>query len=124
MNPPFTVEYIKDGNYLRIKVNVPVTRDLADQFAAQAEEDGARLGCGGYLIDVRGVINESSVHDNFQFSVNELGDMVDEFEMKRAVLVDVDDDTHDLPILAMCEAGLNMRKFTDEQQALDWLLGG
>ena len=124
MKPPFAIEYIKDGNYLRIKVNVSVTRDLADQFVAQAEADGARLGCNGYLIDVRGVTNESSVHDNFQFSVDDLDDMVDELGIRRAVLVDESDETHDLAILAMCEAGLNMRKFTDEQQAMRWLLGG
>lgn len=124
MKAPFTIEHIKDGNYLRVHVLAPVTRDLADEFTLRADEEVVRLGADGVLVDVRGVQNISTVHDNVEYSAWDLKEMVKaQSKIKRAVLTDVDDDTHDLPILAMREMGFNAEKFTGEQDAIAWLTG-
>jgi hypothetical protein len=123
MGSLFTIEHIKDGNYVRISVHVPVTREVADEFAQQAQYEVERLGCNGSLVDVRGFHNESSVNDNVEYSAWDLKVTGAKAKMKRAVLTDVDDETHDLPILAMQEMGFNAKKFTDEQEAIAWLTG-
>ena len=122
MAPPFTIEHVKNGNYLWVRVSVPVTRELADEFTQGAENECRRIGCGGYLVDVRGVTNISTVNDNVEFSNWDMKMTGAQAEMKRAVLTDVDDETHDIPILAMRELGYNVEKFTDEQDAINWLI--
>lgn len=121
MNTPFQIEHIKDGNYLRVNVSVPVTRDLADEFTQQSEEMVERLGCSGVLVDVCHVPNVSTVNDNYEFSAWDLKVTSARAAMKRAILTAADDDTHDLPILAMQTMGYNVKKFTDEQAAIAWL---
>ncbi len=123
MNSPFTIEYIKDGNYILVRVVVPVTREVADEFTQGAEDECGRIGCCGYLVDARGVQNVSSVNDNFEFSAWDMKVTGAQAEMKRAILIDADDNTHDIPILAMREMGYNAKDFTDEQEAIAWLTG-
>lgn len=121
MEAPFTIEYVRDGNYLWVKVNAPVTRLLADEFTQQAEQECGRMGACDYLVDARGVPNVDTVNDNVEFSAWDMKVTGAQAEMKRAILTDVDDDTHDLPILGMQEMGFNVKKFTDEQEAIAWL---
>ena len=121
MKAPFTIEHIKDGNYLRVNVYVPVTRDSADEFTQRSEDEVERLGCVGALVDVRSVPNVSTVNDNYEFSAWDMKVTGARAEMKRAILTAADDDTHDLPILAMQEMGFTVKKFTDEQEAISWL---
>lgn len=121
MKAPFTIEHIKQGNYLRVDVFVPVTRELADEFTLQAEQECGRTGARDYLVDVSHVPNVDSVNDNVEFSAWDMKVSGAQAQIKRAVLTAVDDDTHDLPILAMQEMGFNAKKFTDEQEAIAWL---
>jgi hypothetical protein len=123
MDAPFTIEHIKDRNYLKVRVLAPVTRELADKFSQGAEKECEQLECCGYLVDTRGFPNVSSVNDNVEFSAWDMKVTGAQAEMKRAILIDVDDDTHDLPILAMREMGFNVEKFTDEQEAIAWVIG-
>lgn len=123
MHTPFTIEHVKDGNYVVVRILVPVTRELADEFTQKAQEEAERFGLDSALVDVRGVPNISTVNDNVEFSAWDMKVTGGQAEMKRAVLTDVDDDTHDLPILAMQEMGFNAKKFTDEQEAIAWLTG-
>ncbi len=121
MEPSFAVEYVRDGNYIRVRVLSQVTRDLAAAFAAQAEAECNQKGCPGYLVDTRGFPNVDTIHDNYEYSAWDLKKVEDKPGVKHAVLIDADDDTHDLPILAMQEMGFNVKKFTDEQEAIAWL---
>lgn len=123
MESSFTIEHIKDGNYLRVNVLIPVTRESADEFTQRSEDEVARLGCVGALVDVSNVPNVSTVNDNYEFSAWDMKVTGAQAEMKRAILTAVDDDTHDLPILAMQKMGFNAKKFTDEQEAIAWLAG-
>jgi hypothetical protein len=123
MESQFTLGHIKEGNYIRVRVAAPVTRDMAAVFAAQAEAECKRKGCPGYLVDARGFPNVETINDNYEYSAWDLKQVEDKTGMKHAILVDVDDDSHDLPILAMQEMGFNARKFTDEQEAVAWLTG-
>jgi hypothetical protein len=123
MDAPFTVEHVKEGNYILVRVFAPVTREMAAEFSQRVEQECQRVRCGGSLVDGRGFPNISSVNDNVEYSAFDLKVTGVEAEMKRAVLTDVDDDTHDLPILAMQEMGYNVKKFTDEQGAIAWLTG-
>lgn len=121
MESPFTIGHITDGNYIRVCVTAPVTRGMAAAFAAQAENECKRKRCPGYLVDARGFPNVDTINDNYEYSAWDLKQVEDKPKMKHAILVDVDDDSHDLPILAMQEMGFNARKFTDEQEAVAWL---
>ncbi len=121
MESSFKVEYIRDGNYVRVRVLNQVTRNLAAAFAAQAEDECNQKGCPGYLVDSRGFPNIDTVHDNYQYSAWDLKKLEDKPKIKHAILTDADDDTHDLPILAMQNMGFNVKKFTDEQEAIAWL---
>ncbi len=123
MHTPFTIEHVKEGNYILIRVFAPVTRELAAEFTQQAQEAVKRLGCNGSLADVRGFPNVSSVNDNVEYSAWELKVSGAQADMKRAILIDADDNTHDIPILAMREMGYNAKDFTDEQEAIAWLTG-
>lgn len=121
MTKPFTVKYIEDGNYILVRVSAPVTREMAAEFAQLAKQEVDRFGCEGSLVDVRGVHNISTVNDNVEYSAWDLKEVGASSGMKRAILTDADDDTHDLPILAMREMGFNAKKFTEKQEAINWL---
>ncbi len=123
MESPFTIEHIKDGNYIRVTVHVPVTRVVANTFTQKAEAEYKRVGARNYLIDVTTVPNISTVNDNIEYSAWDMKVRGAAAQVKRAILIAVDDDSHDLPIRAMQEMGFNVKKFTDKQKAIAWLTG-
>lgn len=107
--------------YLVCRANVPITAEVARQIAAETEKLSDESGIQSRLIDVRNRPNISSVSSNYDLAYNDL----DHLEIKRnsrvAVLVSPEDKTHDFALLAIRNAGFNVRKFTEEAAAIAWL---
>jgi len=123
MATQFSVEFVRNGNYLRISLFAPVTRDLANALAQRVQQECGRVGCEGYLLDVRSAPNDSSVHDNYEFVNWDLKELGIVPQVKGAVLTAANDDTHNLSIFMLRTAGYDVHDFTDEHEAVTWLTG-
>jgi hypothetical protein len=123
MATQFSIKYIRNGNYLRISLMAPVTRDLANEMIQQLEQECDRRGCSGYLFDVRSTFNDSTVQDNYEFANWDLKALGVVPRVKGAVLTAANDDTHSLPVLMLRTAGYDVHDFSDEQEAVTWLTG-
>lgn len=107
--------------YLVCRVFVPITVEVARQIVVETEKLSEESGIKSRLIDVRNIRNISSVSGNYDLVYKDL----DELHMARgsrvAVLVSPDDSSHDFALIAVRNAGFNVRKFNDQATAIVWL---
>lgn len=117
----YRIELATSGAFVRVVVNETVTTALAQRFSVAFLAAGKAAGVSAFLIDVRGVRNASSIVDNYTYAYHDAPAIELPGKRRAAYLVDPDDKSHDFVEIAMRNAGYDVRKFTDEDEAVKWL---
>ena len=121
MHKDYEIEHVLPGNYLRVQPLAPLTRELIGDYSLAAHTLCRSEGCNGYLFDLRGIENACNPVDNYDFVYRDMEEMKLLHSIKSAVLVDETDESHSFPELLLQNAGYNIRFFSDEQAAIEWL---
>ena len=118
---PYTITTNTPDRIIRIKLYVPVTRQLACHFTHDIAQLEKNTKSSGILYDMRGAPNISSVMDNYAFAYEDLPRLKLSRQQRRAVLADPEDDSHHFPETFIRNTGHQLRVFKDEHQAICWL---
>ena len=111
----------EDGSHIVVRVNKPITRQLAFEFNQAAAKLGLEHDLEAYLVDVRGVVNVESPTDNYMIAYEDAPELAFSRSARIAVLHDPGDTSHQFIETVALNAGYNMKIFTAEQDALAWL---
>ena len=118
-----TLEIIVKDKYIVQKITGEMNRYLAIEYNRIAHQKGAELGIGSYLMDLRGVRNTDSILNNYQFAYKDMRQVAGLNRGARtALLIDVGDTSHDFIVTASKNSGLSIDSFTNEEEALRYLL--
>lgn len=121
--PGYAFAVDDSGRYLIVRVYGDVTRGFARAFCLAASERGAQAGLRRYLFDLRGSRNLESTFSNYVYAYEDMNALGLERNARVALLVDVDDASHDFVETVMRNAGYNLCLFRDEAAARAWLQG-
>lgn len=118
----FEVEYSEDDGFVRITVYAALTRELHMEIAGVAIPAAKKAGVTNYLVDNSRVRYIAPPFEQFQTAY----DGMEEFELEKgsrtALIVSPGDISHDFTLLLYNRAGFECEKFTDEKEAIDWLM--
>ncbi len=117
----YDVSVSENGNYIIIKVNVPMTNALGVRCGTDAKALGDQRGIERFLFDSRGAPNIESVTANYQFAYEDIGNFEFPRLARSALLVDPDDHSLDFMETVFLNAGYNVKLFSDEKEAIGWL---
>jgi hypothetical protein len=117
----YEVSLGESGKYVRCNVYQPITAKFAVEYGQATTAFALERGIHNQLIDVRGMPNVDSVQHNYDFAYKDLQDFEDHHHSRIAVLIDPTDRTHDFIEVVARNAGYDVRLFTEEQRAIDWL---
>jgi hypothetical protein len=117
----YTIELSENGQYIRILTREDVSIDMASRWAVESDNMGRAHGIKRFLFDVRGARNIASMADNYAFAYNDLSQLGVDKGARSAILIDRDDSSHDFVETTLRNAGVNVRLFTDEAAAIQWL---
>jgi len=107
--------------YILIEVESDITHDIAMTFMQQACEAASSQGIRNYFFDVRGIRNIESTENNYHLINEEAARLGFGRGSKIAILVDLNDASHDFIETAAISAGYNCKIFTDEATLLEWI---
>ena len=110
-----------DSGYIIVKVVGEITRENASQFGLQAQEKGIELGLNRYLFDVRQAVNVESTLDNYEYAYQDMKTTGLRRSARVALLAREGDRSHRFIEVVTRNAGYNVRMFTDEVLAVEWL---
>jgi hypothetical protein len=111
----------EDGSHIVVRVNKPITRQLAFEFNQAAAKLALEHDLDAYLFDLRGVVNVESPTYNYMIAYEDAPQMAFSRTARIAVLHDPGDTSHQFVETVALNAGYNMKLFTAEQDALAWL---
>ena len=117
----YEISIPKNGDYISIKVNQPVTADLGRRFAVDAARLAKEQNIKKFLCDVRNAPNLQSVSEDYFYANTEMDQFGFSKATRSALLVNPDDRSHDFIETAFRNAGYNVKIFTDESAAISWL---
>jgi hypothetical protein len=121
---PYTISLSDDQRYILLTVTGEMTSELAMQQNIEAHNLGAKLGINRYLVDVTGARNIDSFSDTYRFAYVDMNTAVEiDKDAIVAMLVSLEDHSHDFIETISKHAGLNVTLFRDRDQALRHLLG-
>jgi hypothetical protein len=117
----YQVSLANSGQYVLIKVNVPMTGAIGARCGTDAYRLGAEKQIDAYLFDLRDAPNVQSVVDNYEFAHQEIEGFGFPKKSRSAFLVRPNDHSHDFINTALFNAGYVTKLFTDEASAISWL---
>lgn len=118
---PHTIRIVGDPPLILVTITDDVTRESAVRFNLEAIETGEKLGIHRYLFDARGARNVEQPSGNFAFANEDLTSIGVDRANRVAMLVDVDDHSHDFVETVARNSGHPVTIFRDLEAALDFL---
>lgn len=118
---PHTIRIVGDPPLILVTISGDVTRESAVTFNLEAVEIGERHGIHRYLFDARGARNVEPPSGNFAFANEDLNTLRVDRTNRVAMLVDVDDHSHDFVETVARNSGHPVTIFRDLGVALEFL---
>jgi len=119
----YTITHSIDGMFIMLKVKGNITRRTAMQLNLEAHALGKQLQVRRYLVDVTEAKNTDTTSENYGFAYSDMQKLEGIDKSARvATLVDPKDHSHDFMETVARNAGLNVRIFTDLDQAKRFLM--
>ena len=112
---------VADNNYLIIKSFVPMTTQFGRDCGPEMMKLSTANGINKFMFDLRRTPNVQSVTKNIDFAYNELPAFGFPKVSRSAFLVSPDDSSHDFITSVFLKAGYDVKLFTEEDAALQWL---
>jgi len=118
----YSISLSKDRTYIFIKIRGDINPGSAMQINLEAHALGRQMNIGQYLVDVTEAINTGSATDNYEFAYSDMRtrEGIDK-HARVATLVSPGDHSHDFVETTAVNAGLDVRLFTDLEQAIRFL---
>ena len=119
----YTIASSDDGTYIVITVKGTVTREIGMRLYLEANALGKQLHIRRYLTDVTDAKNTDSAINNYEFAYSDVQNTegIDRYA-RHAILVSPDDHSHDFVETVSRNAGLDVRMFTDLDEAKLFLM--
>lgn len=117
----YEISISETETHVVIRVDEPMTIELAREVATKAADRSAECGLNKYVCDVRKAPNVESVLANYQWARKDMAALGLDKEARFAILASPDDDSHDLVETVMRNAGYNVRLFTSKDAAVEWV---
>jgi hypothetical protein len=117
----YSLSIADSKRYIVCRVHTSIDSSLALELARGVEQFSQETRIRSRLIDVRGMRNLESVGANYDLAFDKLQNIGLDLHAQAAILTDVDDNSHDFAETVLRNAGINVRKFTDEAAAIRWL---
>jgi hypothetical protein len=117
----YQISISQDEDYVLIKAFKPMTSEIARSMGPEAAELGEKHDIHKYLFDVRDAPNIQSVAKNYTFAYKELPETAFPKSSISAFLISEGDRSHEFIELAFKNAGYQIKSFTCEEEALNWL---
>lgn len=119
--PDYSISIAESRAFLIIKYYVPMTTELAVKSGPELMHSATENDIKRFLFDMRESKNIQSVTDNYYFA----NQNIQTFDFPRnslsAFLVNPSDNSHDFITIAFKNAGYEVKKFTIEEEAVQWL---
>jgi hypothetical protein len=113
-----------DGTFIILKIKGNINREIATRLNLEAHALGKKLQLKRYLVDVTEAKNTETIIGNYNFAYSDMQKMEGIDKRARvATLVSPDDHSHDFIETVSRNAGLNVRIFTDLDEAKQFLMG-
>lgn len=117
-----TISLSEDKKYILLRVIGEQTRKLSMQQNIESHTLGRQLGINRYLVDLREARNTEPVLDKYSFAYEDMQNAPEIDKLARvAFVVSPDDHSHDFVVTVAQNAGFNVNKFTDFDQAVQHL---
>jgi hypothetical protein len=112
----------EDESYITLVVKGEINRKIAMQQNLQAHALGKRLGINRYLVDVTEARNTDTTLDAYQFAYQDMHQTTGiDTKARVAVVTARGDHSHDFIETVARNSGLNVRLFTEWDQAMSFL---
>ena len=121
MRKGFEITVEADENYIRCKVFVDISIPIAIQFTEELDKLAKEKGIKRIFMDLRSVVNIAGAGENYKFSRTEVHNLKPQ-DNYVAMLISEGDHSHDFVETVSQNAGYGVRLFTNEAEALAWLL--
>lgn len=120
----YTITPSADRLYIILKIKGNINREIAMPLNLEAHALGKKLHVSRYMVDVTEARNTDTVVGNYNFAYSDMQKMEGIDKRARvATLVSPDDHSHDFIETVSRNAGLNVKIFTDADEAKQWLMG-
>ena len=112
----------EDGKYIIAKHWGEMTSDMVMKRTLEAHNLGEKLGITRHLMDVTEATNVDTPTRTYKFANKEIGDSPGiNMNVRVAVLVRVDDHSHDFAETVTRNAGQDVTLFRDRESAIKYL---
>ena len=111
-----------DSTYVILEIRGEINRQKALQYNLEAHKLGKEHGIRKYLVDLTNARNVDTVLNNYQFAYKDMRH-TEGIDMTAivAMVVALEDHTHDFIETAFKNSGFNVALFRDKQNAIDYL---
>lgn len=117
-----TVKPSDDNTHIILKINGEFTARAMMEWVIESHTLGQELGIHGYLVDVRNARNVDTVLGNYQFAYSDMKSTAGVDPQARvAGLISPGDQSHDFVAMVSENAGMNLKLFTDPEEAKHYL---
>jgi hypothetical protein len=119
---PYDISVDENARYIIINVTGEINNSIALEMTIKSHQLGNQINIDRYFVDLRDARNMQSVVDNYKFAYEDMAGLDSINRNAIAVmLVSPDDSSHDFIETVTINSGLNVRKFTDYQEAIKYL---
>ncbi len=118
----YTLSFSDSKTYLHLRVNMPVTVELLDDFICETAEKAKECGIDNFLFDLRNAPNRTSPTDHYEYVYKRSKQLGFKPASKHALVVSPED-TADYSFVetVLINAGYQGKMFTNEMAAIEWL---
>ena len=117
----YSIEVSACGRYIHCRAHQPITATLAQDFLHDADTLGRARHVELFLLDVRCMPNVDTVLRNYKLAHEDMARLHFSRSASLAILASEGDHSHDFVETAVRNAGYDVRLFSDEATAIDWL---
>lgn len=120
----YTIAPSEDGKYITLTMKGEITGKRAMGINREAHALGKKLNINRYLVDVTEARNKDTIMGNYEFAYADMttAENIDR-HARVATLVSPGDHSHDFVETVVQNVGMNVRLFTDREQAIQFLVG-
>ncbi|MBN1264337.1 MAG: hypothetical protein JXA25_02510 [Anaerolineales bacterium] len=117
----YTIKVSESGKYIEMKVVGNIDNLKAVQYNIEAHALARENGINKHLVDVRDAVNTDTVTNNYNFAYKDMPQADIDLSATVATVVSPDDHSHDFMETVSRNSGMNVRLFTDIDEAIAYL---
>jgi hypothetical protein len=118
-----TIKLSENEDYVLLQIDADFTSKEMMEWVIESHTLGREKGVRSYLVDVRNARNIDSAFGKHKFAYSDMKKTETADKNARvAALIRPNDDSHDFVELASNNAGMNMKLFTDIDEAIEFLI--